>query len=101
MLFKRIKEEGIKVVLSGEGADELFLGYKQYFEYVDIEKAAGRQHKIRLKKYFRSNFSMHREWEWYQRVFDSEVLFSSSGEKFTDMRKNLVMRQNVQRSVFR
>jgi asparagine synthase (glutamine-hydrolysing) len=95
MLFKRIKEEGIKVVLSGEGADELFLGYKQYFEYLDIEKAAGLQHKNWLKKYFRSNFSMHREWEWYKRVFDSEVLFRSSGEKFTDMQKNLLMRQNV------
>jgi len=95
MLFKRIKEEGIKVVLSGEGADELFLGYRQYFEYLDIEKAAGLQHKNWLKKYFRSNFSMHREWEWYKRVFESEVLFRTSGEKFTDMQKNLLMRQNV------
>lgn len=95
MLFKRIKEEGIKVVLSGEGADELFLGYRQYFEYLDIEKAAELQHKNWLKKYFRSNFSMNREWEWYKRVFDSEVLFRSSGEKFTDMQKNILMRQNV------
>ncbi len=95
MLFKRIKEEGIKVVLSGEGADELFLGYRQYFEYLDIEKAAGLQHKNWLKKYFRSNFSMNREWEWYKRVFDSEVLFRTSGEKFTDMQKNRLMRQNV------
>jgi len=95
MLFKRIKEEGIKVVLSGEGADELFLGYRQYFEYLDIEKAADLQHKNWLKKYFRSNFSMNREWEWYKRVFDSEVLFRTSGEKFTDMQKNRLMRQNV------
>ncbi len=95
MLFKRIKEEGIKVVLSGEGADELFLGYKQYFEYLDIEKAGMLQHKNWLKKYFRSNFSMNREWEWYKRVFESEVLFRTSGEKFTDMQKNLLMRQNV------
>ncbi len=95
MLFKRVKEEGIKVVLSGEGADELFLGYRQYFEYLDIEKAADLRHKNWLKKYFRSNFSMNREWEWYKRVFDSEVLFRTSGEKFTDMQKNILMRQNV------
>ena len=94
-LFERIKEEGIKVVLSGEGADELFLGYRQYFEYLDIEKAGDLGHKNWLKKYFRSNFSMNREWEWYKRVFDSEVLFRTSGEKFTDMQKNLLMRQNV------
>lgn len=95
MLFKRIKEEGIKVVLSGEGADELFLGYRQYFEYLDIEKAGELHHKNWLKKYFRSNFSMNREWEWYKRMFESEVLFRTSGEKFTDMQKNLLMRQNV------
>jgi asparagine synthase (glutamine-hydrolysing) len=95
MLFKRIKEEGIKVVLSGEGADELFLGYRQYFEYLDIEKAGELQHKNWLKKYFRSNFSMNREWEWYKRIFNDELLFRSSGEKFTDMQKNILMRQNV------
>ena len=95
MLFKRIKEEGIKVVLSGEGADELFLGYRQYFEYLDIEKAGALHHKNWLKKYFHSNFSMNREWEWYKRIFDSEVLFRTSGEKFTDMQKNILMRQNV------
>ncbi len=95
MLFKRIKQEGIKVVLSGEGADELFLGYRQYFEYLDVQKAAQLEHKNWLKKYFRSNFSMNREWEWYKRVFDGEVLFRTSGEKFTDMQKNRLMRQNV------
>jgi len=94
-LFARIKEEGIKVVLSGEGADELFLGYRPYFEYLDIEKAGELGHKNWLKKYFRSNFSMNKEWEWYKRVFDSEVLFRTSGEKFTDLQKNLLMKQNV------
>ena len=63
LLFEAIKKEGYKVVLSGEGADELFLGYRQYFEYLDIEKAAGLAHKNWLKKYFHSNFSMNREWE--------------------------------------
>lgn len=94
-LFERIKREGIRVVMSGEGADELFLGYRQYFEYLDIEQAASLHHKNWLKKYFRSNFSMNREWEWYKRVFDNEVLFRSSGEKFTDLQKNILMRENV------
>jgi len=95
LLFEGIKKEGYKVVLSGEGSDELFLGYRQYFEYLDIEKAATLQHKNWLKKYFRSNFSMNREWEWYKRVFDEQLLFRTSGEKFTDMQKNILMRQNV------
>ncbi len=95
LLFEGIKKEGYKVVLSGEGSDELFLGYRQYFEYLDIEKAATLQHKNWLKKYFRANFSMNREWEWYKRVFDETLLFRTSGEKFTDLQKNIIMRQNI------
>lgn len=95
LLFERIKKEGYKVVMSGEGSDELFLGYRQYFEYLDIEKAAQLSHKNWLKKYFRSNFSMNREWEWYKRVFDETLLFRTSGDKFTDLQKNNLMRRNV------
>jgi asparagine synthase (glutamine-hydrolysing) len=94
-LFKQIKADGYKVVLSGEGSDEIFLGYRQYFEYLDIEKAAALMHKNWLKKYFRSNFSMNREWEWYKRIFDEKLLFRTSGEKFTDLQKNSLLRQNI------
>lgn len=95
LLFERIKKDGYKVVMSGEGADELFLGYRQYFEYLDIQGAATLAHKNWLKKYFRANFSMNREWEWYKRIFDDTLLFRSSGEKFTDLQKNQLMRRNV------
>lgn len=95
MLFERIKEDGHKVVISGEGSDELFLGYRQYFEYLDIEKASVLMHKNWLKKYFRSHFSINREWEWYKRIFDESLLFRTSGEKFTDLQKNALLRRNV------
>ncbi len=95
LLMQRIASEGYKVVLSGEGSDELFLGYRQYFEYLDIEKASALHHKNWLKKYFHSNFSMNREWEWYKRIFDESLLFRTSGEKFTDLQQNLLLRQNV------
>ena len=94
-LFERIAEDGHKVVMSGEGSDEIFLGYRQYFEYLDIEQASSLAHKNWLKKYFRSNFSMNREWEWYKRIFDDTLLFRSSGEKFTDLQKNALLRKNV------
>ena len=95
ILFDEIKKDGYKIVLSGEGSDELFLGYRQYFEYMDIEQASTLAHKNWLKKYFRSNFSMNREWEWYKRVFDDTLLFRTSGDKFTDLQKNALMRRNV------
>jgi len=95
LLMKKIGAEGYKVVLSGEGSDELFLGYRQYFEYLDIEKAASLHHKNWLKKYFHSHFSMNREWEWYKRVFDDTLLFRTSGDKFTDLQQNKLFRRNV------
>ena len=95
LLFEQIKKDGYKVVMSGEGSDELFLGYRQYFEYLDIEGASNLAHKNWLKKYFRANFSMNREWEWYKRVFDDTLLFRSSGDKFTDLQKNDLMKRNV------
>ncbi|SFV74539.1 Asparagine synthetase [glutamine-hydrolyzing] [hydrothermal vent metagenome] len=94
-LFQNIKQDGYRVVLSGEGSDELFLGYRQYFEYLDIENGTQFVHKNWLKKYFRSNFSMHREWEWYKRIFDDTLLFRTSSEKFTDLQKNYLLKQNV------
>lgn len=95
LLFESIARDGLKVVYSGEGSDELFLGYRQYFEYLDIEKAASLHHKNWLKKYFHAHFSMNREWEWYKRVFDGSLLFRTSGEKFTDLQQNLLLRRNV------
>jgi asparagine synthase (glutamine-hydrolysing) len=95
LLFEAIKKDGYRVVMSGEGADELFLGYRQYFEYLDIEGAAGLAHKNWLKKYFRANFSMNREWEWYKRVFDETLLFRTSGDKFTDLQKNQLLKRNI------
>ena len=99
LLFEEIQKDGYRVVLSGEGSDELFLGYRQYFEYLDIEKAKGLMHKNWLKKYFRANFSKNREWEWYKRVFDDTLLFRTSGDKFTDLQKNMLLRQNIRDNI--
>ncbi|MDO8260825.1 MAG: asparagine synthase C-terminal domain-containing protein, partial [Candidatus Magasanikbacteria bacterium] len=95
LLFEAIKKDGYKVVLSGEGSDELFLGYRQYFEFLDIESLSKLKNKNWLSGYFHSNFSMNREWERYKRVFDNTLLFRTTGENFTDLQKNVSMRRNV------
>lgn len=98
LLFDKIKQDGYKVVLSGEGSDELFLGYRQYFEFLDIEGMSKLSNKNWLKKYFRSNYSQNREWEYYKRIFDETLLFRTSGETFTDLQKNALMKKNVKDS---
>ncbi len=95
ILFKNIAKDGYKVVLSGEGSDELFLGYRQYFEFLDIEKAGELKHKNWLKNYFKANYSQNREWEYYKRIFNDTLLFRTSGENFTDLQKNALMKRNV------
>ena len=95
LLFEKIKQDGHSVVLSGEGSDELFLGYRQYFEFLDIEQLSTLKNKNWLKRYFRSNYSKNREWEYYKRVFDDTLLFRTSGESFTDLQKNALLKQNI------
>ena len=95
LLFEKIKQDGHSVVLSGEGSDELFLGYRQYFEFLDIEQLSTLKNKNYLKRYFRSNYSKNREWEHYKRVFDDTLLFRTSGESFTDLQKNALLKQNI------
>ncbi len=94
-LARKIKECGIKAVLSGDGADELFFGYRPYYEIADIEKARDLKYKNWLKNYFRRNYSPNREWEWYKRIFDDSILFRSSAELFTDLQQNRLLKQNV------
>ena len=94
-LSKKIRERGIKVLLSGDGADELFFGYRPYYEMADIEKARDLKYRNWLRNYFRAHYSPNREWEWYKRVFDGSVLFRSSAELFTDLQQNRLLCQNV------
>ena len=95
LLSERIKKDGYKVVLSGEGSDELFLGYRQYFEFLDVQSLTRLKNKNWLSNYFHSNFSMNREWERYKRVFDDTLLFRTTGESFSDLQKNMLLRRNV------
>ncbi len=95
LLFEDIAQQGYRVVMSGEGSDELFLGYRQYFEYLDIQQLAALKSKNWLKNFFRGHFSMNREWEWYKRMWNDSLLFRTSGEKFTDLQKNTLLQQNV------
>jgi asparagine synthase (glutamine-hydrolysing) len=93
--MEQIRQEGIKVVLTGDGSDELFLGYRTYKEYLDIEQLTNLKHKNWLKAYLKSHFSMHKEWEWYKRILEEKSLFRSSAELFTDLQQNRLLKMNI------
>jgi asparagine synthase (glutamine-hydrolysing) len=38
---------------------------------------------------------MHKEWEWYKRIFEESMLFRSTAEVFTDLQQNRLLRMNV------
>lgn len=95
LLFREIKKDNHKVVLSGEGSDELFLGYRRYFDYLDLDNLPRLKSQNWLKKYFSANFSINLEWEWHKRVFSDQLLFRTSGEKFTDLQKNIFLNKNI------
>jgi len=94
-LMKEVHREGFKVVLTGDGSDELFMGYRTYKEFYDLEQAKELRYKGWLQHYFKSNFSMHKEWEWYKRIFEESMLFRSTAEVFTDLQQNRLLRMNV------
>lgn len=74
LLSKEIHNYGIKVCLSGEGSDEIFLGYDKYFD---------------ILKYYNSkvikneDFNLSREWEYNNRKLHNEPIYQSSGETFS------------------
>ena len=94
-MLKQIKKAGFKTILSGDGSDELFMGYRLYREYFDIEKASELRYKNWLRNYFKANFSMNKEWERYKRVFSDRLLFRSMAELFTDLQLNKLLKLNV------
>jgi asparagine synthase (glutamine-hydrolysing) len=95
VLLKEVKEYDKRVVLTGDGSDELFLGYKTYKEYYDIEQASQLKYKNWLNGFLRSHYSPNKEWEWYKRIFGGSLLFRSTAELFTDLQQNRLLKQNI------
>jgi asparagine synthase (glutamine-hydrolysing) len=91
-LIKKAKEQGIKVLLSGDGSDELNFGYRVYKEYLMMEQVKELPYANWLKNHLRANFSMNKEWEWYKRALNKLVIFRSSAELYTDRQLNMLLR---------
>jgi asparagine synthase (glutamine-hydrolysing) len=94
-VLRKIKGDGKKVVITGDGSDELFLGYKTYKEFYDIEKLKEFKRPNWLLNQLKSNYSPNKEWEWHKRALEGSLLFRSTAELFTDLQQNRILRRNI------
>ncbi len=95
-LSKIIKQSGIKTVFSGEGSDELFLGYNNYqkfYDYYEFKKTLSNEQKRFLKLNLGTATSNTKEIEYLQRIFNDETIYNSFGEIFTKSQKSKLFKK--------
>jgi len=83
-----------KVVFSGEGSDELFLGYRRYEEFLGFFDAF-LPNKKWLKKYLERHPEDIKEWEVFRRFFADEVVFRGINETFFQRQIDKVLKKNA------
>ncbi|QCI28081.1 asparagine synthase (glutamine-hydrolyzing) [Caminibacter pacificus] len=92
--FHLAKSIPLKVVFSGEGSDELFLGYRRYEEFLGFFNAF-LPNKKWLKKYLERYPEDIKEWEVFRRFFADEVVFRGINETFFQRQINKALRKNA------
>ncbi|SFO91640.1 asparagine synthase (glutamine-hydrolyzing) [Hydrogenimonas thermophila] len=82
ILSQAIHKNGIKVALSGEGADENFLGYDNYFKMFSYYASTPKE----------SEFNLTKDWEYNYRRLNNLPIYQTSGETFTEKQKKLLLK---------
>jgi len=96
LLTKKIKETGIKTVLSGEGSDELFLGYDNYakfLKYYDFEKTLGPDQFEFMDSIISALQNQTKESEYLRRIIKKQNVYNSFGEIFTSIQKKRLFKK--------
>ena len=89
-LTKKIHKMGIKTVLSGEGSDELFLGYDNYskfLKYYSFKSSLDKSQNDFLNDIVGALQNNTKESEYLRRVVKDENLYNSFGEIFSFSQK--------------
>ena len=96
-LCKHIKKSGIKTVLSGEGSDEIFLGYDNYAKFDKFYKFKNSL-AVEQKEFMKSNLisslsKSNKESEYIKRLLNDQTIYNSFGEIFTLNQKKLLFKK--------
>jgi asparagine synthase (glutamine-hydrolysing) len=95
-LTKLVNQNGIKVVLSGEGSDELFLGYDNYFKflkYYNFKDSLSSSQTSFLSEIVSALQNNTKESEYLRRVICDENIYNSFGEVFTLLQKKRLFKR--------
>lgn len=96
ILTKQIHKAGIKTVLSGEGSDEIFLGYNNYakfLKYYDFEKSLSNEQNIFLNDIISALQNNTKESEYLRRIVKKQNLYNSFGEIYTDIQRKRLFKK--------
>lgn len=96
LLSQKIKESGIKTVLSGEGSDEIFLGYDNYakfLNYYTFEKSLSQEQNEFMDSIISALQNNTKESEYLRRIIKKENVYNSFGEIFTDIQKKRLFKK--------
>ena len=90
LLMKEVNKEGIKTLLSGEGSDEIFLGYDNYakfLKYYEFEKSLSSSQNEFMDSIISALQNQTKESEYLRRIIKKETLYKSFGEIYNDKQK--------------
>jgi len=95
LLTKEINRQGIKTVLSGEGSDELFLGYDNYakfLKYYEFSNSLDENQNSFLNEII-SSLGGNKEAEYLRRVVKKENIYNSFGEIYTTSQRKKLLKK--------
>ncbi|MDD4329065.1 MAG: asparagine synthase (glutamine-hydrolyzing) [Aliarcobacter sp.] len=96
ILSKHINKAGIKTVLSGEGSDEIFLGYDNYskfLKYYEFEKSLSNKQNLFLNDIIGALQNNTKESEYLRRIVKKQNLYNSFGEIYTDIQRKRLFKK--------
>ncbi len=96
ILTKQIHKAGIKTVLSGEGSDEIFLGYDNYakfLKYYEFEKTLSSEQNLFLNDIIGALQNNTKESEYLRRIVKKQNLYNSFGEIYTDIQRKRLFKK--------